>query len=73
MENIPSVISLFSEAAFPIAVAAFLLISTTKQLNALKTNQLKQMIMLALLLQKNGQVIPDTKLAEIVKLLMTED
>jgi len=72
MESITGFLSLFTEAAFPVAVAAFLLISTTKQLNSLKTNQLKQMIMLAMLLQKNGQVIPDSKLAEIVKLLMED-
>lgn len=72
MNELPSIINLFSEAAFPIAVAAFLLISTTKQLNSLKINQLKQMIMLAILLKEIGADVPDGKLDEIVKLLMED-
>lgn len=72
MESMAGLVSLFTEAAFPIAVAAFLLISTTKQLNAMKVNQLKQMVMLAMLLKANDQIVPDAKLEEIIKLLMED-
>ena len=72
MEGIAGLISLFTEASFPIAVAAFLLISTTKQLNQIKTNQLKQMVMFAMILKKNDIAIPDTRLEDLVKVLMEE-
>jgi hypothetical protein len=72
VETIPGLISLFGEAAFPIAVAAFLLISQAKQLNQIRMNQLKQMVMLAMLLKKQDVAVPDTKLEDLIKVLMEE-
>lgn len=70
--DIAGIISLFTEAAFPIAVAAFLLVSTTKKLEQIKVNQLKILIMLAMLLKCNDVVIPDSKLQDLIKVLVED-
>ena len=72
MTDLASLITLFGEAAFPIAVAAFLLISTTKQLNQIRMNQLKQMVMLAMILKKSDLAVPDAKLEDLIKVLMED-
>ena len=66
-------LSFFTELAFPIAVAAFLLVITTRKLERLHTDQLKLLIFTCLLLDKADIDVPDTKLRAAIELLKVEE
>jgi hypothetical protein len=72
MYDITQIASFFTELAFPIAVAGFLLFVTTKQLDKLRVSNLRILIFLALLLQANNIHVPDDKINAYVKLLKKE-
>lgn len=65
--DILQAVSFFTELAFPIAFSAYFVIVLTKSLERLRTNQLKQLVLTALMLDKMGVGIPDSELSEIVR------
>ena len=67
--DIAALVSFFTELAFPIAFAAYFVVVLSKSLERMRTNQLKQMVLLALMLDKWGVVIPDSELKEVVGIL----
>lgn len=65
--DLTGLISFFADLAFPIAVAAYLLVVTSRELERIRTNQIKMLVLQALLLDAFGVSIPDTELCEIVE------
>jgi len=70
--EVAQVFSFFSELAFPIAVAAFLLISTAKQLEQMRIAMLKTQLLIALLLMHHDIDVPDAQLDGLVGVLAKE-
>lgn len=67
MSDITAVASFFSELAFPVAVSATLLFVVIKQLEAIKTSQLKTLLFLSLIMAELGVVIPDSQMRVAVE------
>lgn len=65
--DLTGLVSFFADLAFPIAVAAYLLVVTSRELERIRTNQIKMLVLLALVVDSFDISIPDTELCEIVE------
>lgn len=65
--DISGIASIFSDLAFPVAVAVYLLVYTSRQLERIRTNQIKLQVLMALLLDALDISIPDSEVEEAVK------
>jgi len=63
--DISSLISLLSDVAFPILVAGYLLVAVYKQLDRIRKNQLKILMLIGLMLKKSGENGSVTSILEL--------
>lgn len=65
--DITGLVSFFTELAFPVAVAVYFMVFTMRQLERMRTNQIKLQVLMALLLDALDISIPDSEVEEAVK------
>lgn len=62
-------LSFFTDLAFPVAVAAFLLVVTTRKIDQMQTTLLKLTIYVGLIMGDLGISVPDEKLRSALELI----
>ena len=65
--DLTELVSFFADLAFPIAVAAYLLVVTSRELERIRTNQIKILVLMSLVLDNSGIRVPDSELCEVVE------